>query len=133
MRDGGAMRGDDEISGSLFSYIDPLPCSLKGKEGNWATIRHGPLRAQQGQRVIVTRSFGELPRQCRIIDRQQLAGWRLDIQSEVCGISSDGVEEGREGFRFGKVGRLGRSLQVAEARPVEQHVMLLSPREVRKS
>ena len=72
------------------------------------------------------------PQQDRAVDRRHLPRRRLDIECEVVQFGSDEVEDRRNLLRSRQVYGLGRSLRMAKAGAIHQHLMRFPPREVRE-
>jgi hypothetical protein len=113
--------------------LTELPGGLQREQQDRLAIRHRRLRAQQGQRMAVPGSRGQLPQQGGVVDRQHLARWRLDIQRQAGCIGGNRIEQWRKSHRLSKVGLLGCLLRVAEARLVEQHLVMLPPGQIWKA
>ena len=77
--------------------------------------------------------FSKVMQQCRIVDRQNLAVGKFDIDHEGIDTGIEGREAGRFSQRLGKVGGLGRSHGIPEAGTKEQHATLFPRRQPGKS
>ena len=79
-----------------------LPSGLQREEGDRETIRHRPLRAQQGQRMTLAGPRAQLPQQGGVNNCQHLARQGLDIERELGLVGGHRIEDRQQLLSLGQ-------------------------------